>query len=118
TLSSPERPGQVALLTPATALGAEFEAVVVAGVQDGVWPNVRLRGGMLETWRLADAIVAARAGTPPIVPGVLDRRRSALHDELRLFVRALSRARTRLVVSAVDDDDLTPSPFFSFLPDP
>lgn len=118
TLSTPDRPGLVTLMTPATALGAEFEAVVVAGVQDGIWPNVRLRGGMLETWRLADAVTAARDGVPEIVPGVLDRRRSALHDELRLFVRAVSRARSRLVVSAVDDDDTSPSPFFSFLPPP
>ena len=117
-LSTPDRPGLVTLLTPATALGTEFEAVVVAGMQDGIWPNVRLRGGMLETWRLAEAVTAARDGLPETVPGILDRRRAALHDELRLFVRAVSRARTRLVVSAVDDDDLSPSPFFAFLPDP
>ncbi|BDZ38835.1 ATP-dependent helicase [Microbacterium suwonense] len=118
TLSAPDRPGLVTLMTPASALGAEFEAVVVAGVQDGVWPNVRLRGGMLETWRLAEWLAASRTGSPEAVPGVLDRRRAALHDELRLFVRAISRARTRLVVSAVDDDDMSPSPFFSFLPAP
>ncbi|MEE2815028.1 MAG: PD-(D/E)XK nuclease family protein, partial [Actinomycetota bacterium] len=118
TLSTPDRPGLVTLLTPATALGAEFEAVVVAGVQDGIWPNVRLRGGMLETWRLDEAVSAARSGESETVPGVLDRRRAALHDELRLLVRAVSRARTRLVVTAVDDDDMSPSPFFSFLPSP
>ncbi|MDT0156718.1 ATP-dependent DNA helicase [Microbacterium sp. ARD32] len=118
TLSAPERPGRVTLLTPATALGAEFDAVVIAGVQDGVWPNVRLRGGMLQTWRLADAVTAARTGVDAVVPGALDRRRSALHDELRLFVRAVSRARSRLLITAVDDDDSTPSPFFGFLPAP
>lgn len=118
TLSSPERPGRVTLLTPATALGAEFDAVVVAGVQDGVWPNLRLRGGLLQTWRLADALQAARTGSAAMTPSVLDRRRGALHDELRLFVRAISRARSRLVVTAVDDDDLTPSPFLAFLPGP
>lgn len=118
SLSTPERPGKVTLLTPATALGTEFDAVVVAGVQDGVWPNVRLRGGLLQTWRLADAIQAARTGVSVEPPGVLDRRRAALHDELRLFVRAVSRARERLLITAVDDDDLTPSPFFGFLPAP
>ncbi|GAA3927864.1 ATP-dependent DNA helicase [Microbacterium soli] len=118
TLSTPDRPGLVTLMTPATALGAEFEGVVVAGVQDGVWPNVRLRGGMLETWRLGEWLAASRTGAPEVVPGVLDRRRGAMHDELRLFVRAISRARSRLVVSAVDDDDMTPSPFFAFLPPP
>ncbi|WP_067117404.1 ATP-dependent helicase [Microbacterium sp. H83] len=118
SLTSPDRPGRVTLLTPATALGTEFDAVVVAGVQDGVWPNVRLRGGLLQTWRLADALLAARTGTPEEAPGVLDRRRAALHDELRLFVRAVSRPRRRLLVTAVDDDDMSPSPFFSFLPPP
>ncbi len=118
SLSTPDRPGLVTLLTPATALGAQFEAVVVAGVQDGVWPNTRLRGGLLETWRLADAVTAARTGVPAANPGVLDRRRDALHDELRLFVRAVSRARSRILVTAVDDDDSGPSPFFAFLPEP
>ncbi|WP_404438647.1 ATP-dependent helicase [Microbacterium aerolatum] len=118
SLSTPDRPGLVTLLTPATALGTQFEAVIVAGVQDGVWPNTRLRGGLLETWRLADAVTAARTGVPVTNPGVLDRRRDALHDELRLFVRAVSRARSRILVSAVDDDDSSPSPFFTFLPEP
>ncbi|WP_460800629.1 ATP-dependent helicase [Microbacterium sp. GXF6406] len=118
TLSTPDRPGLVTLLTPATALGTQFEAVIVSGVQDGVWPNTRLRGGMLETWRLADAVAAARTGAPLDPPGAIDRRREALHDELRLFVRAVSRARSRIVVTAVDDDATGPSPFFSFLPEP
>ncbi len=119
TLSAPERDDAVTLLTPANALGAEFDAVVVAGVQDGVWPNVRLRGGLLDTWRLAEAVEAHRAGRARAdALGVLDRRRAALHDELRLFVRAISRARRRLLVTAVDDDDTGPSALFSFLPPP
>lgn len=118
TLSTPDRPGLVTLLTPATALGTQFDAVIVSGVQDGIWPNTRLRGGLLETWRLADAVTAARTGVqvPPL--GALDRRRDALHDELRLFVRAVSRARSRILVTAVDDDSTGPSAFFSFLPAP
>ena len=118
SLSAPERPATVTLMTPATALGTEFNAVVIAGVQDGVWPNVRLRGGLLETWRLGEAVAAARSGEPEHVHSTLDRRRAALHDELRLFVRAISRARHRLLVTAVDDDDQSPSAFFGFLPDP
>lgn len=118
TLSTPDRPGLVTLLTPATALGTQFDAVIIAGVQDGVWPNTRLRGGLLDTWALAEAVTAARTGVPASAPGALDRRREALHDELRLFVRALSRARSRIVVTAVDDDSTGPSPLFAFLPDP
>jgi hypothetical protein len=116
-LAVPDRGQTVTLLTPAAALGTEFEAVVIAGVQDGVWPNVRLRGGLLDTWRLADDVAARRAGrSAPEAPAVLDRRRAVLHDELRLLVRAVSRARSRLVVTAVDDDDLGASPLLSYFP--
>ena len=118
-LTAPDRAEAVSILTPASALGTEFDGVVIAGLQDGVWPNLRPRGGTLGAWRLADDIAAWREGVAaPVAPAALDRRREALHDELRLFVRAVSRARLRLAVTAVDDDDLGPSPLFSFLPEP
>lgn len=113
-IDEPALDDAVRVLTPAAAAGTAFDTVVVAGVQDRVWPNTRLRGGLLETWRLADAV------RHPELPaaGTLDRRRAAMHDELRLFARSLSRARERLVVTAVDDDDLGPSVFFEMLPTP
>lgn len=97
----------VQISTPAAALGLEFDTVVVAGVQDGVWPNLRLRGSLLETARLAEQDADVDTA---------DRRRGVLHDELRLFARAVSRARSRLVVTAVDDDDSGPSVLFELLP--
>lgn len=113
-LDAPDAGDAVRILTPAGALGTEFDTVVIAGVQDGVWPNTRLRGSLLETWRLTDAASRADAGAV----STLDRRRAAMHDELRLLARALSRATHRVVVTAVDDDDTGPSVFFEFLPDP
>jgi superfamily I DNA/RNA helicase/RecB family exonuclease len=101
--------GAVRVLTPAAALGTEFDTVVVAGVQDGIWPNLRVRGGLLDTWRLPF--------DDPAVADALDRRRGVLHDELRLFARAVSRARELVVITAVDDDDTGPSPFFELLPE-
>ncbi|WP_458042070.1 MULTISPECIES: PD-(D/E)XK nuclease family protein [Bacteria] len=125
-LTSPDVAETVSLLTPAAALGTQFEGIVIAGVQDGVWPNVRLRGGLLDTWRLGDVAGMADAGGADATDGspgpgatdTLDRRRAVLHDELRLLVRAVSRARTRLAVTAVDDDDRGPSPLLSFFPEP
>ena len=102
--------GVVRVLTPAGAIGAEFDTVVVAGVQEGVWPNLRTRGGLFDTWRLATLDRGESADA-------LDLRRGVLHDELRLFVRAVTRARERLVVTAVNDDDTGPSPLFEFLPE-
>ncbi len=107
-LSAPVPVGAVRVMTPAGALGAEFDTVVVAGVQEGVWPNLRVRGSLLETWRLA-----LEEG---VDPRTVDRRRGVLHDELRLFARAISRARSLLIVTAVDDDDTGPSVLFELLP--
>ncbi|MCT9820441.1 PD-(D/E)XK nuclease family protein [Microbacterium sp. W1N] len=107
-LSAPLPADAVRVMTPAGALGTEFDTVVIAGVQDGVWPNLRARGSLLETWRLG--LDDAAQSAP------LDRRRGVLHDELRLFARAVSRARHRLVVTAVDDDDTGPSALFELLP--
>ncbi|MGF3053556.1 PD-(D/E)XK nuclease family protein [Microbacterium sp. YY-03] len=118
SLASPARAGSVTVMTPATALGAEYEAVIIAGVQDGVWPNVRLRGTLLDTWQLPGAVEAFRLDDHHTPTPATDRRKVALHDELRLFVRAVSRARSRLVVTAVDDDDTGPSALFAFLPEP
>lgn len=113
-LEAPTRADSVRVMTPAGALGLEFDTVVIAGVQDAVWPNTRLRGSLLDTWRLADA--ASRADGEAI--GTFDRRRAAMHDELRLLARALSRATAMTIVTAVDDDDTGPSVFFELLPDP
>lgn len=113
-LDAPLPNNVVRVLTPAAALGIEVDLVVVAGVQDGVWPNTRHRGSLLETWRLADALLGRGAAD---ATGI-DRRRAAMHDELRLFARALSRGRSQAVVTAVDDDDTGPSVLFDLLPDP
>jgi len=107
-LSAPVPHEAVRVMTPAGALGAEFDTVVVAGVQDGVWPNLRVRGSLLETWRLGL--------DEGVDPATIDRRRAVLHDELRLFARAVSRARSKVVVTAVDDDDTGPSVLFELLP--
>ncbi len=118
SLAAAQRRGVVEILTPAGSLGREFEAVVIAGVQDGIWPNTRLRGSLLDGWRLADESEVWRHGGTPLALDVLDRRRSVLHEELRLFERALTRARSRLLVTAVDDEDQAPSALFSYLPEP
>ncbi len=37
----------VELMTPASAAGREWPVVIVPGLQEGVWPNTRLRGELL-----------------------------------------------------------------------
>ena len=46
------RGSAVRVLTAHRAKGLEWELVVVAGVQEGIWPDVRRRGSLLEADRL------------------------------------------------------------------
>lgn len=94
----------VTVTTPRGALGREFSTVCILGPQDGVWPNLRSRGLLLgaaplERWLRGFEV------TPP-------SRRDTLHDELRLFAQAASRARTELLAVAVLNDDAHPSSFY------
>lgn len=98
----------VTLVTPAGAAGREWGLVVVAGVQEGVWPDLRLRGSLLGSEALVDVL----AGRATDAAAALRAVRS---DEARLFHVACSRARTRLVVTAVADEDDAPSPFLDLV---
>jgi superfamily I DNA/RNA helicase/RecB family exonuclease len=97
----------VRLLTAHRSKGLEWDLVVVAGVQDGVWPDVRRRASLLEADRLGRDH-AADAPTPM----------QLLVDERRLFYVAITRAREQLLVTAVrspEDDGDRPSRFIAEL---
>ena len=79
----------VAVLSPHAALDRDWDLVVIAGLQDGLWPNTTPRGGVLGTQRLLDVLdglgddVSARA---PL-----------LAEERRLLIAAMGRARRAAV---------------------
>jgi superfamily I DNA/RNA helicase/RecB family exonuclease len=100
----------VLVATPSAAIGLEFDTVVVAGLQEGVWPNMRLRGSMLAPHELVRVVLGIDSGT-------IDERRAIRDDELRLFALAVSRARRRVVLASVANDDEAASPFVTMLGD-
>ncbi len=104
-----ERPDVVELLTPFTAKGREWKLVVVAGVQEGIWPNLRIRGSLLGSERLVE-----RDRHPDLAEVELEQvaRAAVAEDELRLFYAATSRAIDTLVITAVDREEDQPSNFF------
>jgi superfamily I DNA/RNA helicase/RecB family exonuclease len=99
----------VTVTTPAGASGREWDLVVVAGVQEGAWPDLRVRGSVLRTPDLVDLLDGRGAAG--------DHRAATLDDELRLFHVAVTRARRHLVVTAVDGDEQRPSRLFSLAAD-
>lgn len=114
TLAAAARREQtVAVRTPAGTDGEEWEVAAVVGVQDGAWPDLRVRDSLLGAGQLAD-IEAGRThhGAPTDVTAA---RRAILDDELRMLLVAVSRARRRLIVTAVTNNDERPSGFFDML---
>jgi superfamily I DNA/RNA helicase/RecB family exonuclease len=84
----------VRLLTAHASKGLEWDLVCIAGVQEGVWPNLSERSSLLG----AEVLVERAAG---IEGAAVDRRALALAEERRLFYVAVTRARRRLLVTAV-----------------
>jgi superfamily I DNA/RNA helicase/RecB family exonuclease len=95
-----DRGSAVRLLTAHAAKGLEWDVVAVVGVQEGVWPDLRLRGSLLGSERLVD-VMAGRAGTTEREV-VVAQSAALLDEERRLFYVAVTRARRSLLVTAVD----------------
>ncbi|SCG57399.1 ATP-dependent helicase [Micromonospora inositola] len=115
--ASADRGDAVRLLTAHAAKGLEWDLVAVAGVQEGVWPDLRLRGSLLGSERLVD-VLAGRADGAGTRASLVGQTSALLDEERRLFHVAVSRARRRLLVTAVasaavggDDHEEQPSRF-------
>lgn len=90
----------VRVLTAHRAKGQEWDAVWILGLQEGVWPDLRPRGSVLE----ADRLTATGVG-PAVSPATL------LAEERRLLYVAITRARRLCVLTALDSgDDSGPQP--------
>lgn len=104
-----QRPDVVEILTVHASKGREWEIVAVAGLQDGIWPNLRQRGSLLGSERLVD-----RLRHPGLARKELEvvSASGLVEDERRLLYVAVTRAKSRLIVSAVQKDDDEPSTYF------
>lgn len=117
------RPQGVSVLTVAACAGRQWEFVAVLGVDDGVWPNLRLRDSLTQTGLLTDIVSQRIADTVNLAsltsssdPQALAQARAQIcSDEMRLLVAAMSRANSQLWLGAVNGGEQGPSSFFNYL---
>ena len=117
------RPQGVSVLTVAACAGRQWEFVAVLGIDDGVWPNLRLRDSLTQTGLLTDIVSQRIADTVNLAsltasldPQALAQARAQIcSDEMRLLVAAMSRANSQLWLGAVNGGEHGPSSFFNYL---
>ena len=95
---------RVSLLTPSALIGREFAAVVLVGLQEGTWPNLKARSSLLRATSLAE-FASGRIDSPSVVS------RGEIFDETRMLYKAMGAARQRVIMSAVESEDLQVSQF-------
>ena len=89
----------VRLLTAHRSKGLEWDVVVVAGVQEETWPDLRMRGSLLGVDELAEAASGPGQDASADVDAALLAAK-LLAEERRLFYVAVTRAKSKLVVTA------------------
>ncbi len=107
----------VALITPAAAAGRQWRVVAVCGVQEGVWPDLRLRGSLLGSEQLVDVMRGrdSRMGSAELLRAA---QAAVRYDETRQFHVAITRASEQLLVTAVQSDDEQPSVYLDLVDPP
>ena len=99
----------VEILPAHAAAGRQWKVVVVAGVQEDLWPAGPTVGGLFGQLELVDYL--DRGITPDTI---VSRISPAVQEERRLFLVALSRASEYCLITAVDstgEEGTTPSRF-------
>ena len=98
----------VSLLTPSGLIGRSFDTVVLPGLIEGIWPNLKPRSSLLGAQAL-DALAAGEIQT------VSELTKSELSGELRMFNKALGSARSKVLVTATDQEEEQISQFVTLV---
>ena len=99
---------QVLLLTPSGLIGRRFDTLVLPGLSEGVWPNLKPRSSLLG----ANALDALMAGEVSLAS---ELKRSELTGELRMFNKAAGACSERLVMTATESQEEQLSQFLPLI---
>ncbi len=100
----------VEILTVHSTQGKSWELVAVFGLQDGVWPNYKVRGSLLGSERLAESMRSSLSARDQIISAQND---ALVDDERRLLHVAITRAKSKLILSVFTQENSQPSRYAS-----
>jgi len=109
---SAQREEVVSLLTVHSSKGREWEIVALPGMQEGEWPNLKARGSLLGSERLSDYLRTRIESAQELAASTAS---ALVEDERRLLHVAVTRAKQRLIVTAVSAEESQPSRYFEEL---
>ncbi|MDE2591496.1 MAG: ATP-dependent helicase [Actinomycetales bacterium] len=101
---------RIQLVTPAALIGREFDTVILVGMQEGIWPNLKARSSLMRAMALAE-FASGRIENPKQVS------RAEIFGELRMLYKALGAARNRVIFSSVESEESQISQFAAMLTD-
>jgi len=102
----------VSLLTVHSAKGRQWEFVVVTGIQDGSWPNLKERGSLLGSERLVESMRSGLVAKAELAAATAS---GLAEDERRLLYVAITRAKKALFITGYSTEDSQPSRYFDEL---
>lgn len=89
---------EVLLLTPSGLIGRRFDTVLLPGLSEGVWPNLKPRSSLLGAMAL-DALLAKE------ITQVSELKKSELPGELRMLNKAVGAASSKLIMTATEKEE-------------
>ncbi|OKL48176.1 hypothetical protein BSR28_00215 [Boudabousia liubingyangii] len=110
------RPDALNIMTIASSAGKHFDTVYLSPLQDGNFPNLRIRDSLYQIGNLALLSELAPGERLANLAGTKDTRADKMREELQLFIHALTRAHHQVILTAIDDETQSPSLFLGALP--
>lgn len=98
----------VQLLTPSGLIGKRFDTVLIPGLIEGVWPNLKPRSSLMAANALAALLTKE-------ISNISELDRSELPGELRMLNKAVGAATSLVVLSATDKEQEQLSQFLSLI---
>ena len=104
---------EVTLTTPSASSGKSWQHVVLYGVDEGIWPDTRLRNPLTKVPELCTVTLAAHIAGADLDPQ--QTYADVIDDELRMLLQAASRAEKSLLIGCLNNEEESPSRFIDWL---